>query len=188
VIEEIEDIASHSDSDIGLSLRLFADALSLPKRIEVHREELLLKLGLALFCLALFVLVTLGGILSANVVLDSTALCKSSHCGLWGSYSTLTWDSEWAQVKTVTEKRNPGVNLAAACYRGPSSSNVCGILFSGRIPYTLNLSASCPLNGDVCIGGTNNAFELDTGYRDTQILGIVSSQRFLFGVAQHVHR
>jgi hypothetical protein len=72
---------SRSSTDFGASLRAFRDAFISLIRRKWRSLNLVLQLALALTCMALFVTVMLGGILSSKIILDNTAICKSANCG-----------------------------------------------------------------------------------------------------------
>jgi hypothetical protein len=175
VAEELLQLNDHSNSELGLSIRLFADVFKLCKNLSSRREEVFLKVGLALLFVILFVSATIGGILSANVVLDSVAACKSPHCGFWGAIKGGP-SGEATSLRINRVKQNTAAAQAAQCYRETFNSE-CSNLISKRISYTMDPNAACPLNGDVCI---SDAFRMDTGYQNSINLGASSAQKFLF--------
>jgi hypothetical protein len=176
VAEEIQQLNDRSHSDIGLSIRLFANVFKLSKNFGSRREELVLKLGLALCFFTLFALATIGGIFSAEVVLNSVAICKSPHCGYWGAIQGLGPNSDTTTLKISKAKQNAAAAQAATCYR-ESFNGKCNNLLSDRISYTKDPNATCPLSGDVCL---IDAFRMDTGHQNIVTLGVSSKQRFLF--------
>jgi hypothetical protein len=180
-MEEMEQHRKDSHTIEGFSLRLFKDIIKRCNKFRSHWKEILFKSGLVLCFLALFSLSTLAGIFSANVVLDSVALCKSPWCGYWSPIRGLGMTTDSTSMRINKEKQVAAAAQAAGCYRDSSNNNnKCASLISRRVSYTTDLAAPCPLNGDVCVGGADEAFRLDTGYQKAVVLGISSAQPFLF--------
>lgn len=165
VAEEIRQHTKDSHTIEGFSLRLFKDIIKRCNNFRSHWKEIGFKLGLALCFLVLFSLSTPAGIFSANVVLDSVALCKSPWCGYWGAIHGLGVKTESTILRISKERQVAAAAQAANCYRDSSSNNKCNSLISRHVSYTRYSAAPCPLNGDVCVGGANEAFRLDTGYQ-----------------------
>jgi len=175
VADEVLHLEHRSHSDIGYSIRLFMNVCKLCKNFNSHRGEIALELGLALSLFALFALAMICGIFSANVVLDSVALCKSPHCGHWGPIQGFGIKTDLTSVRLNKLLQNAAAAQAAQCYR--ERNDRCSDLISSHLSYTRDFNVSCPLNGDVCL---TDAFRMDTGYQSAMVLGVSSSERFFF--------
>jgi hypothetical protein len=180
IADEISEQNKHSHTDIGFSFRLFAEIFKLCKSFSSHWKEILFKSALALCFLTLFTSSTLAGIFSANVVLDSVALCKSPWCGFWGAIQGLGPKTGSTLLMISKEKQSAAAAQAAKCYRESSSNNGCNGLISRSVPYTRDSAALCPFNGDVCVGGVSDAVRFDTGFQNAAVLGVNSAETFLF--------
>lgn len=183
VIGEVLAITKHGDPELETGLKLLKRLYRLRHSLAVNRKEAALLFGLAILCISLFLVVTVGGIFSAYVVLDGIALCKSSNCGLWYPPNVVEDAPTFrnvtvAQVAIFNDKEEGAASHVARCYRGSRSVDGCDNLLSKSIRYNVSM-AKCPLDGDVCLR-EDLALTLDTGWQDARVLGISSPEKYLF--------
>lgn len=170
---------THSRSDFGAFLRSIRDVVVSIIRQHWNTRKLLLKLGFALICLVLFLLVTLGGIFSSGVILDSTAICKSPRCGIWvWGQDTVAANILWNRLSLKREKA--AASHQERCYRDHQPVANCNSILGKAISYLAFSNTPCPFKGDVCLLGSNGAFTLDTGLLDSKFLGINSPYTLYF--------
>jgi len=81
IVAELLATQKRSHSDIGLGLRALKISTGLLRHPSGKDAKIMVNGFCGLVGVMAFVGVTAGGILSANVVLDSTALCSSADCG-----------------------------------------------------------------------------------------------------------
>ena len=122
--------------------------------------------GLALSTLVLF---SIAGVLSSEVTKapGNEVLIRSSHCGLLnltdptsqrGQLSFRTMDSHDTLAAAAYER---------ACYDNTESPLQCGQFIKKQLPWTSNSNASCPFSPEMCLLGSNTAYEMDTGIIDS---------------------
>lgn len=182
ILEELSRIRIRSRSEIGFGLRSFRSAIRALRHPNGKGAEIAIKLISSITSLLLFTGITVTGILSANVVLDSTALCISPKCGWYfipSSSPTGRAEVPDAVVKYFLEKENAAAMHEAKCYGNAAPPN-CDGLITNEIPYNTYDGTPCPFLGNVCSEGLNSAFMLDTGHIDAGLLGIVSQAQFKF--------
>lgn len=183
VIGEVLAITKPGESDIGTGLKLLKRLYRLRHSLATNRKEAALLFVLAVLCLSLFLIVTVGGVFSAYVVLDGNALCKSTNCGRWFP-ANVAQDAPTfrnvtvAQVAIYNDKEEGAASHVARCYRGSRSVDGCDNLLSKSIHYNTSMT-KCPLNGGVCLRD-DLALTLDTGWQDARVLGISSPEKYLF--------
>ncbi|KAI9784188.1 MAG: hypothetical protein M1839_002694 [Geoglossum umbratile] len=126
-------------------------------------------------------------ICATNIVTDSTALLASPHCGVWLS-------ELYSELKLVTGKKHialpltnfandrvlKSVSYAETCYGNNSRPEECMYFYKSKIPFREIYNSSCPFPGDVCLYGNSSAYTLDTGFLDSNILGINEVNRCQF--------
>jgi len=182
ILEELSRMRIRSRSEIGFGLRSFRSAIRALRHPNGRGAEIAIKLISSITSLLLFTGITVTGILSANVVLDSTALCISPKCGWYfipSSSPTGRAEVPDAVVKFFLEKENAAAMHEARCYGNAAPPN-CDGLITNEIPYNTYDGTPCPFLGNVCSEGLNSAFTLDTGHVDAGLLGIVSQAQFTF--------
>ncbi|KAK5056788.1 hypothetical protein LTR84_012320 [Exophiala bonariae] len=176
-------IKSGGDRNLETGWKLLKHLYTLRNSLGSHRKEAALFLGTAVLCLSYFVSVTIGGVFSAYIVLDSHGLCKSTNCGHW--FPADVWSGDptdgnvaVAQVAIHNAKEEGAASHVARCYRGAGSVDGCDNLLSKSIAYNVSMS-KCPLPGNVC-AHEDLALSLDTGWQDARVLGISSPQKLIF--------
>jgi hypothetical protein len=182
-IGEVLAITKHGDTEIGTGLKLLKRLYRLRHSLAANRKEAALLLVLAVLCISLFLLVTVGGVFSAYVVLDGNALCKSSNCGRWFPPNVAQDEATFrnvtiAQVAIHNDKEEGAASHVARCYRGSRSVDGCDNLLSKSIRYNVSMT-KCPLDGDVCLR-EDLALTFDTEWQDARVLGISSPEKYLF--------
>ncbi|KAH8726109.1 hypothetical protein GQ44DRAFT_200113 [Phaeosphaeriaceae sp. PMI808] len=64
------------------------------------------------------------------------------------------------------------IAYADNCYRKASTERECSLFYTPKIEYQERHNAGCPFAKQLCLGGLNGAYELDTGWNDARVLGI----------------
>ena len=104
-----------------------------------------------------------AGVLSANIINDTTALVSSSHCSLafrHYMYNSRVYVKQWYGAKT--------------------GADGCNFFINQSIAHTEENEARCPFAEDICALGHRSAFTLDTGITDIRAIGINSPLRYQF--------
>jgi hypothetical protein len=131
---------------------------------------------LALF--ALFVGEQISAIAAAGIVSGSVALSTSPNCGNWLPYNHYNPSSGLDMVNFLTEKNLRAVSYAETCYGENAIPEACNIFYNMTIGYSDMHNASCPFLGDVCLYGDTSAYTLDTGFVDSNVLGVNAPRRY----------
>lgn len=58
------------------------------------------------------------------------------------------------------------VAYADACYKEDARNGECSLFYKPRLDYTERRNVRCPFQEHMCLGGPDNAFELDTDWTD----------------------
>jgi len=103
---------------------------------------------------------------------DNHVIGNSSTCGIWIPKGTdRVMRGAWSAEAHLNSSWAAD-SYAQNCYgQSTSSSSSCQMLSSREIPWHLVHNVSCPF-GNLCLEGTNAAFEMDTGDLDIHYLGI----------------
>jgi len=121
-------------------------------------------------------------IVAAGIVTGSTALSASPNCGLWvPDISNMpAYESEFCLLHWYSDPESRAAIYAETCYGENSTVDGCNIFYKSKIGYGDKHDSPCPFYGDVCLYRNNSAYTLDTGYLDSNILGINGARRFQF--------
>ena len=182
IIQRLINTKKDQPSDIGFGLRSLNNAVKMLRHPSGKWLSISLMLCSGLLGFMSFTGVTVGGILGANIVLGSTALCSSSDCG-W-HFLPKGSPVGRAEVPSQAVKYFVDNEAAAAAHESKCSSTwsspECGNFVENRLPYNTLDNTPCPFRGDVCSQGPKSAFTLDTGHLDASMLGVNSCKRYLF--------
>jgi len=112
---------------------------------------------------------------------SNDVLVQSTNCGYWAfDRSSIAGDAA-QQTKNAKDTLNARA-YARDCYQSTSSLAVCSLYPQATIPYNRS-DVPCPfgadpLGEDACLYGRNQAFQLDTGFMDSnKIFGINTSPK-----------
>jgi hypothetical protein len=64
------------------------------------------------------------------------------------------------------------IGYADNCYKADSRDEECSLFYKPRLDYVERHNATCPFAEHLCLGKHNSAYELDTGWKDTGVLGM----------------
>ena len=182
VLAELNILRKHSRSDIAFGLRSFKSAIRVLRHPSGKSLEICIKLGASLFGFLSFTAMTVGSILSANVVVGSTALCNSPDCGWYympAGSSVRRGEVPAALIQRFIENEAAAAAHEAKCYNDMAPAD-CGSFVANTLPYNEFHNTKCPFRADICSGGQESAFTLDTGLLDSSLLGINSPKKYLF--------
>ena len=182
IIQRIIAIRQDKPSDIGFGLRSLNGAVKLLRDPSGKWLSIGLMLCSGLLGFVSFTGVTAGGILGANVVLSSTALCSSRSCGFhFLPKGSLVGRAEVPSqaVRYFLDNEAAAAAHESKCY-GDWSSPECGNFVENTLPYSTFDNTPCPFRGDVCSLGPESAFTLDTSLLDASMLGVNSGKQYLF--------
>ena len=182
IMQRIITIRKDKPSDIGFGLRSLNSAIKMLRDPSGKWLPIGLVLCSSLLGFVSFIGVSIGGILSANIVLGSNALCSSRDCGF---YFTPKGSSVGrAEVPSQVVRYFVDNEAAAAAHESKCYSNwpssECGNSVANTLPYDTLDNTACPFRGDVCSQGPESAFALDTGRLDASMLGVNSGKQYLF--------
>jgi hypothetical protein len=136
---------------------------------------------LALF--TIFIGEQVMAITAAGIVTGSTALSASPNCGVWkpDTSNVPIWEGEYRLLNFVSDPAFRAATYAETCCGENSTADACNTFYRMNLKFEENHNSSCPFDGDgVCLFGENSAYSLDTGYLDSNILGINGVQRYQF--------
>ena len=182
VLAELNRLRKHSRSDIAFGLRSFKSAIRVLRHPSGKSLEICIKLGASLFGFLSFTAMTVGSILSANVMVGSTALCNSPDCGWYytpAGSSVNRSEVPAAVVQYFIENEAAAAAHEAKCYDEAAPTD-CGSFVENTLPFNEFHDTKCPFRADVCSRGPESAFTLDTGLLDSSLLGINSPKKYLF--------
>jgi hypothetical protein len=131
---------------------------------------------LALF--ALFVGEQISAIAAASIVSGSIALSTSPNCGNWVPHDHHNPSSGLDLLNFWAEKNLRAVSYAETCYEENAIPEACNIFYNMTIGYSDMHNASCPFLGNVCLYGDTSAYTLDTGFVDSNVLGVNAPRRY----------
>ena len=148
---------------------------------------------LSVFFITIFVAQSSGGVLSASIVSDTTALAASPKCGIFvqinnGDKRPPTVDRPVTPVSPRTGARpatlaDQALAYRKQCYGTEPSAEGCNYFYKQSIPYQTLRDDICPFAGNMCTkraGRRAPGFTLDTGLIDASFLGINSVKRYQF--------
>lgn len=131
---------------------------------------------------AIFLGVQIASISSSFIVTTSTATSSNPSCGYWVPTLERPPVTEWIMRQVVLEKQ-PGlraIRYAENCYSEGADLSQCNVFYNSSSAYNATHNVKCPFDQDVCLGGSNPAYTLDTGFLDSNVSGINSAARFQF--------
>ena len=179
----VHEVIHHGHSDIGTSLRFFRKAGSGVRARNKSWKEIGFSLSLGSAFLVLFLIVTIGAILSSYIIIDGVALCKSDLCGWW-------WPVNSSDVKRYNMPKRTldyyvQQELAAAaheanCMQNKVVQSPCDLFYPNAISYHERPGVLCPFVGNMCLGGNSHVMQLETDFLDARVLGINTPSHFDF--------
>jgi hypothetical protein len=128
---------------------------------------------LALF--AVFIGEQAVAITAAGIVSGSTALSASPDCGVWlpDTSNVSSLEGDYRLTNWVSGPAFRAATYAETCYGENSTIDACNTFYRMNIKFQEHHNSSCPFNGNsVCLLGESSAYTLDTGYLDSNVLGI----------------
>ncbi|KUJ14829.1 uncharacterized protein LY89DRAFT_783906 [Mollisia scopiformis] len=133
------------------------------------------------------VLFTTAGILSSSLAkVNNEILVRSSYCGTWIPNNDDTSPEVLAERTDWFAHRRENADLSKGyvrdCLNGYESSPQCN-MFKRRIPFQIQVNASCPFSPEMCLAPTNGSLLLDTGFlhsRDDFGINSKSSDTILY--------
>ena len=136
---------------------------------KTSEKSLLRSLPIAILALLTTALFGLAGVFSSEVTKapGNETLIISPSCGLFtGGNPESTADLSQTQVNTINETK-AALSYARDCYGTTRNVLNCNQYVQERIPWKVKQNASCPFAADTCLGGSNAAYEMDTGLIDS---------------------
>lgn len=140
-------------------------------------------IGLAMFHLVLF---TAAAFFSSQIAStsDEVLMAENKYCGYLSLPSTPPGHYTSADLKQVTAydvstkmTATWSENYVRDCYLGSGDNSSCNLFAKAAIDLEYNY-VSCPFGDDICIEETNGAFQVDTGYVNSdKDLGINSRKQ-----------
>ena len=129
---------------------------------------------------ALFVGEQISAIFAANIVSGSMALSVSPNCGIWVSHLDNPYNTSAGLdiLSWITEKNLRAVSYAETCYGENATAEACNIFYNRTVSCSDIHNSSCPFLGDVCLYGDTSAYTLDTGFVDSNVLGVNGERRY----------
>lgn len=70
------------------------------------------------------------------------------------------------------QMQSKAMAYADNCYKDTYIEEDCSTFYTSKIGYSERSNATCPFEKHMCAGGPGTAFELDTGWLDSKVLGI----------------
>jgi hypothetical protein len=136
---------------------------------KVRRLSLLEITPIALLATVVFFGFQAAGVFVSEVTKASSSefLINSPNCALW----------QYTEPNNITVQRSLSGKTKAdtltadtysrACYG--EESQACLQYAVQQIPMTVNLNATCPFDDGLCLWNNNSAFQLDTGFTDSNL-------------------
>lgn len=117
----------------------------------------------------------------AGIVSGSIGLSASPMCGNW-DYDpyNLTGDEGFLYPSMEGAAQQRSTSYVDNCYVEAAIAEGCNLYYNRTISYSEEHNASCPFFGDVCLYGQTSAYALDTGFVDSNVLGINAAKRYQF--------
>jgi hypothetical protein len=125
-----------------------------------------------LFAASIFMGLAIGGTAVSYLQSDSLALTTSPTCGFW-----VIPENTRRMVYAWSQAEEQAANYYRDCYEAAPSIQQCNIFAHNEQLSNTTDNDDCPFLGNVCLLGPNSAVTFDTGYVDSNTLGINSVRR-----------
>jgi hypothetical protein len=120
--------------------------------------------------------ISVAGIFSGPI-----GLSESPSCGNWDFFNNiLTMPQLLSGMATVDIAQQRSISYVDSCYSNEAVTEGCNIYYNRTVSYSEEHNTSCPFPGDVCLYGQTSAYTLDTGFTDSNLLGINAAKRYQF--------
>jgi hypothetical protein len=133
--------------------------------------------SMVVIALGLPVALLIASIISAGLATDTIARSNTDTCGTYVYRSNSKNSSSFVEFEHRVEAES-GL-YANECYGASSLIENCNKFYNQTISYSLNNSADCPFDGEVC-HGLNNSIMFTTGLVPASVLGIDVAKPLLF--------
>ena len=141
----------------------------------------------ALLLFTLFVGQQVIAISASSIIAGNEALMNSPNCGVWLSeaYSKQLLrigknNLSMSLTSFAADRSLEAISYVDKCYKNDSRLEECSYYYKSKIPFKEIHNASCPFSGDICLYGSTGAYELDSGFLDSSLLGINEKHRCEF--------
>lgn len=116
-------------------------------------------------------------IYTTRIVGHNTAHSGHPHAGAWYPDILNPVDMVNTSIFPVvidlqTDMMFKAVAYAENCYAEKYRKDECSLFYTPNLKYVESHNATCPFEKQMCSGGLQTGYELDTGWMDTKLLGI----------------
>lgn len=134
-----------------------------------EKKHVLTNLAFVMLALSNTLLFAVAGVFSSAVVraAGSETLISSSRC-VYPNYHI--WDKPDQNIAFITKLANDtrtAIMYARACYDDASNELQCGRFPQPRLTSTSEMNVSCPFQNQICLQGSSAAFQIRSGWIDT---------------------
>lgn len=158
-------ILRNSGSSTGTAWQMIRFAWNKRK---LEKKQILRNLPFVILALCNTLLFAVAGVFSsaATKAADSHTLISSSHCG-YLLYDTKPGPSFAAQLTKMANDTFAAVTYSRACYDDASNELQCGRFPRSQLALTSETNVSCPFQSHICLEGPSAAFQVKSGWIDT---------------------
>lgn len=145
-------------------------------RERLKKKQIIKKLPLIMLAVCNTLLFAVAGVFSSSVIraVGRQTLISSSHCGFLAVNINNTGPSVIEDFSRLSNETLAAIMYSRECY-GASNQLQCDSFPQPQLASTSEMNVSCPFQSQICIEGPNAAFQVKSGWIDTdKDLGINS--------------